>query len=172
MTVPYKHLSQSSLIPPCLDTARRPSISSFVVMSPALRRSSFSDSDSDRLSDCSSASSCDEEEVNCRMAPNWCAYRHVIERRGFRLDTHRDVKQWYQHYWESLIAQGYTVNRDSPGYARACNGHDDELCKDAGLVSAYLCFLCPRQPLTLYSARESLQRDSMSGWNEGRHQSS
>lgn len=123
-------------------------------MSPALRRSSFSDSDSDRLSDCSSASSCDEEEVNCRMAPNWCAYRHIIERRGFRLDTHRDVKQWYQQYWESLVAQGYTVTRDSPGYARACNGNDDELCKDAGLVRGYSFFLMSCYLLMIISARK------------------
>ncbi|CAL1704456.1 unnamed protein product [Somion occarium] len=105
-------------------------------MSPVLRRSSSSDSDSEsQLSDCSSSSSCgDEDEFNKRIAPNWCAHRLIIERCGFRLDTRRDVKLWYQHYWESLISQGYTVTKDLPGYTRACNGSDDnELCKDAGL---------------------------------------
>lgn len=75
------------------------------------------------------------------MAPDWCSYRHLIERRGFRLDTCRDVKLWYQHYWQSLIAAGQnissqSISKDYPGYRRACIARDEnELCKDAGLVS-------------------------------------
>lgn len=87
------------------------------------------------LSPSSSVSSFDEDDVNVRMAPNWCAYRHLLDRRGVRLDTCRDVKQWYQDYWESLLSQGYNVCKDLPGYARACSIPDEnELCKDAGLV--------------------------------------
>lgn len=98
------------------------------------------DTDDDLLLSPSSSTSSldiDEDDVNVRMAPNWCAYRHALERRGVRLDTCRDVKQWYQDYWESLVSQGHHVSRDLPGYARACSIPDEnELCKDAGLVSA------------------------------------
>ncbi|KAJ3559114.1 hypothetical protein NM688_g541 [Phlebia brevispora] len=90
--------------------------------------------DESLLSPTSSTSSFDEDDVNVRMAPNWCAYRQLIESRGTRLDTCADVKQWYQDYWESLIAQGCKVTRDLPGYTRACSYSDEnELCKDAGL---------------------------------------
>lgn len=34
----------------------------------------------------------DEDDVNVRVYPDWCLYRNVIESRGFRLDTRRDVK--------------------------------------------------------------------------------
>ncbi|KZT67740.1 hypothetical protein DAEQUDRAFT_745989 [Daedalea quercina L-15889] len=88
----------------------------------------------------SSASTCcmqsdeDDEDVNHRVYPNWCSYRHTILRRGFRLDTCRDVKQLYQRYWEALASQGCSISKDSPGYLRACNGKsDDELCPDIGL---------------------------------------
>lgn len=96
----------------------------------------LSDSDDDSLctdSTCSS-SSLDEEDYNVRMAPNWCAYRHMIERNGFRLDTCRDVKLWYQNYWETLVAQGESISKDYPGYRRACSADENELCKDVGLV--------------------------------------
>lgn len=89
----------------------------------------------------------DDDDINTRRAPNWCAYRHVLERRGFRLDTCRDVKQWYQKYWEGLLDRGQDVTRDLPGYNRACSIKDEnELCKDAGLVSlSYIILnrLCP-----------------------------
>ncbi|KAH8106964.1 kinase-like domain-containing protein [Cristinia sonorae] len=106
------------------------------------RPPSFSDdegslySGSESASTCSStdSSACDEDEVNVRMAPDWCAYRCLIEQRGFRLDTCRDVKLWYQRYWETLIAQGQSVSKDCAGYRRACAGGDeDDLCRDAGL---------------------------------------
>ncbi|KZT09443.1 uncharacterized protein LAESUDRAFT_741744 [Laetiporus sulphureus 93-53] len=93
-----------------------------------------SSGESDSESIASATSSVDEEDVNTRLAPNWCHYRHIIGRRGFRLDTCSDVKQFYQRYWEGLVAQGCDVPRDWPGYLRACNGGgDDELCKDVGL---------------------------------------
>ena len=92
--------------------------------------------ESDDESLLSSTSSLDEEDVNVRVAPNWCAYRNTIERRGTRLDTCADVKQWYQKYWDGLSAHGQDVTHDLPGYTRACSIKDEnELCKDAGLVS-------------------------------------
>ncbi|KAI0341553.1 kinase-like protein [Trametopsis cervina] len=82
----------------------------------------------------SSTSSLDEDDVNVRMAPHWYSYRQLLERRGVRLDTCRDVKQWYQDYWAALSSQGHKVTKDLPGYARACSMPDENaLCKDAGL---------------------------------------
>lgn len=93
-----------------------------------------SDSESD-VSTCS-ASSTDEDEVNVRISPNWCSYRDLIQRRGFRLDTCKDVKQFYQRYWEGIVSKDCNILKEYPGYLRACNSNDDnELCKDAGLVS-------------------------------------
>ncbi|EMD38399.1 hypothetical protein CERSUDRAFT_49176 [Gelatoporia subvermispora B] len=92
------------------------------------------DSDTDSLLSTSSASSLDEEAVNGRVRPDWCTFRDVIESRGFRLDTFRDVKQYYQYYCETL---GYLDPENAqklPGYARAREGLDDnDLCKDLGL---------------------------------------
>lgn len=99
-----------------------------------LRPSCTDESDSESDSSTCSSSSDDEDSLNTRIIPNWCSYRHIIQRRGFRLDTCRDVKQFYQRYWEGLLAQGCDVSRDLPGYLRACNGQDDnDLCKDIGL---------------------------------------
>lgn len=68
------------------------------------------------------------------MCPTWNNYRNILQRRGFRLDTCRDVKQFYLRYWENLVSQGHDIPKDWPGYIRACNGKDDDdLCKDAGL---------------------------------------
>ncbi|RDX56673.1 hypothetical protein OH76DRAFT_406570 [Lentinus brumalis] len=93
-----------------------------------------SDGESDDASSCTSQSSIDEEAINCRISPYWCAYRSIIEARGFRLDTYRDVKQWYHDYWAHEASEGRAVLQDLPGYLRACRGQDEnELCKDAGL---------------------------------------
>ncbi|OCH94980.1 kinase-like protein [Obba rivulosa] len=92
------------------------------------------ESDTDSLSSTSSASSFDEEAANRRIKPDWCAFRHIIESRGFRLDTFRDVKQYYQHYCESLGSLDPETAHELPGYARARRGLDDnDLCKDLGL---------------------------------------
>ncbi|KAI0721006.1 kinase-like domain-containing protein [Cerioporus squamosus] len=88
----------------------------------------------DDASSCASQSSIDEEAVNGRISPYWCAYRSTIGARGFRLDTYRDVKQWYHDYWATQASEGGAVNQDLAGYLRACRGQDEnELCKDAGL---------------------------------------
>ncbi|RPD66228.1 kinase-like protein [Lentinus tigrinus ALCF2SS1-7] len=118
------------------------SMAAFSPSSPRIHRhpsrrqsaSEASDGESDETSSCASQSSIDEEAVNCRISPYWCAYRSIIEARGFRLDTCRDVKQWYHDYWAVEASQGRTVIRDLPGYLRACRGQDEnDLCQDAGL---------------------------------------
>ncbi|KAI8998555.1 kinase-like domain-containing protein [Trametes punicea] len=103
------------------------------------RRASHSSScstSSDSLSSLSSTSqsSLDEDASNARVTPYWCAYRYIIESRGFRLDTYGDVKQWYHEYGASLGPRGHFVLNNLPGYLRACRGQDDnELCRDDGL---------------------------------------
>lgn len=99
------------------------------------------DSDTDSVLSSSSASSFDEDAVNGRIVPDWCAFRHIIESRGFRLDTFRDVKQYYQHYCETLGSLDPETAHELPGYARACRGlNDNDLCKDLGLVGIHSVF--------------------------------
>jgi hypothetical protein len=80
-----------------------------------------------------SINSSDEDEVNVRVHPDWHKYRDLIERRRlYRLDTCRDVREYYEKYCTDL-------RRDVSGYLRACNvGDDNALCRDAGLVSRYV----------------------------------
>lgn len=81
----------------------------------------------------SSDSSFDEDDVNRRIAPHWPSYRHTLKLRGFRLDTVRDVKEFYKH-----LSQTDSVILNT-GYLRACESPDDDaLCPDAGLVSLYI----------------------------------
>ncbi len=51
--------------------------------------------DHEPMSPASSSSSMDEEDVNCRVSPHWPDYRSLLLSKGFRLDTVRDVKQYY-----------------------------------------------------------------------------
>ena len=106
-----------------------------------LRQSSSSSSSSDcRMSDCSSsssASSVDEDEINTRVYPCWQEYRGLILRYGYRLDTYRDVKEFYENYWKSRRVDTRETLK-CKGYLRACAGsrsNEDALCRDAGLVS-------------------------------------
>ncbi|KAI0831392.1 kinase-like domain-containing protein [Trametes gibbosa] len=109
--------------PPC--SRRRPSQSSSGTSGSEYASSSTSSS---------SQTSLDEDAVNVRVTPYWCSYRCLLQSRGFRLDTYKDVKQWYHEYWASLSSEGHTVTKDLPGYIRACRGEDeDELCRDDGL---------------------------------------
>lgn len=71
----------------------------------------------------SSESSFDEDEVNFRVKPYWPNFFTILKRRGFRLDTVRDVKAHY-----TLIG--------APQKAEWMIGLDDDsLCPDPGLVS-------------------------------------
>lgn len=119
----------------------------------------------------SSQSSLDEDAVNMRVTPYWCAYRCVIESRGFRLDTYKDVKAWYHEYWASLGSQGHTVSKDLPGYIRACRGKDEnELCRDDGLVCVLSSTFYVGCAMLTVIAGTSVSRDAMFHGCEGRHQ--
>lgn len=78
----------------------------------------------------------DEDEHNHRVAPHWESYRHLLESRGYHLDTCRDVRRFYLHYWKTRNIQQSLES--CAGYRSACREgrHDNELCKDEGLVSA------------------------------------
>lgn len=87
------------------------------------------DWDSDYDSDCSSSeSSFDEEEVNQRVSPYWPKYRSLILSRGFRLDTVRDVKEFYSE----THRQGGPL-RPVPSGIDPQMG-EEALCPDEGLV--------------------------------------
>ncbi|KIJ69363.1 hypothetical protein HYDPIDRAFT_80488 [Hydnomerulius pinastri MD-312] len=96
---------------------------------------SSSEWDRESVGSCSSSdsdSSYDEDEINARVTPDWSKYRYVLERRGYRLDTVRDVKDHYQRHGMGIDKRD-THNYLS-GYRRACAGLDDNaLCKDPGL---------------------------------------
>lgn len=80
----------------------------------------------------SSDSSFDEDEVNRRITPYWPNYRSLFQSRGFRLDTVRDVKEYYKRRQELDATFLQTIT----GYPHAGEAFDDDsLCPDAGLVS-------------------------------------
>jgi hypothetical protein len=82
-----------------------------------------------------SFTSLDEDEVNCRVNPHWPSYVVLIESRGFRLDTVRDVKDFYERYGEQLDLCAIDLVKCMPSYSRACEAsNDNALCKDPGLV--------------------------------------
>lgn len=92
----------------------------------------------------------EDDDGNHRVAPHWQSYRHLIESRGYHLDTCKDVRQFYLRYWEARNIQHKIES--CAGYRSACR-EDNELCKDEGLVSTSLpCWcnfsvdLCPRPP--------------------------
>lgn len=92
------------------------------------------DSDSESLP--STQSSIDEDEVNRRITPYWPKFRSLIECRGFRLDTFRDVREFYDRYSEGQILHQLDSKKHIPGYPPTSGDHDDNaLCRDAGLVS-------------------------------------
>jgi hypothetical protein len=77
-----------------------------------------------------SISSADDEEFNRRITPHWPTYNNMLLSRGFRLDTIRDVKEFYN-------SGGRTAHPlEIPGYLRAHNASDDALCPDPGLVGS------------------------------------
>lgn len=80
----------------------------------------------------SSDSSLDEDEVNRRLTPHWASYQTVFKIRGFRLETVRDVKDFYK---EHSMHHGPELSSSHAGYLRLYEGQDDNaLCPDAGLV--------------------------------------
>ncbi|KXN89233.1 hypothetical protein AN958_05987 [Leucoagaricus sp. SymC.cos] len=89
------------------------------------------DWDTDYDSDCSShspsESSFDEEEVNQRVFPFWPKYRTLILSRGHRLDTVRDV----QEYYRECRRLGQAPRPIPAGIDREMG--DEALCPDEGL---------------------------------------
>ncbi|KAF8238639.1 hypothetical protein L208DRAFT_1387335 [Tricholoma matsutake] len=81
----------------------------------------------------SSVSSVDDEDVNRRITPYWPAYNDTFLLRGFRLDTVRDVKQFYNS--GSCTTHSLQTASAIPGYLiRAYDCSDnDALCPDPGL---------------------------------------
>lgn len=100
--------------------------------------SSYDSAQDDAISETSDCSLDDDDDsINTRITPYWPNYRGLIESRGYHLDTYRDVREFYKRYWERLKSSGESEYEDlqyGQGYLRACNGCDDDLCKDAGLV--------------------------------------
>lgn len=84
-----------------------------------------SDCDSDCSSSCSDLSF-DEEEANQRISPYWPKYRTLISSRGFRLDTIRDVKRFYQNCGQSPSVTLFGIDSERG---------EEALCPDKGLVS-------------------------------------
>ncbi|EIN07341.1 hypothetical protein PUNSTDRAFT_71694 [Punctularia strigosozonata HHB-11173 SS5] len=73
----------------------------------------------------------DDEAYNLRICPCWDTYRRTLERRGFLLDTCRDVKDYYEQHCSASDPDASL--HSVPGYQRACIGKDNALCRDAGL---------------------------------------
>jgi hypothetical protein len=68
----------------------------------------------------------DDEEINCKVMPDWSMYRNILQSRGFRLDTVRDVKNYYERSCHRVC--------DSTMRHFLSIAPDDALCPDAGLV--------------------------------------
>ncbi|KAG5727962.1 MAP/microtubule affinity-regulating kinase 3 [Termitomyces sp. T112] len=79
----------------------------------------------------SSDSSLDEDEVNRRMTPHWASYQAILKIRGIRLETVRDVKEFYEKH---LQHHGPELSVSHSEYLHICENQDgDALCPDAGL---------------------------------------
>lgn len=90
--------------------------------------------DSDDELSCSSESSFDEDDVNHRVRPHWPSYLSLFKMYGIRLDTLRDVKEYYHkrgpdHIPASLLHSLLSGCVD-----------DDALCPDYGLVCVWIKF--------------------------------
>jgi hypothetical protein len=106
----------------------------------------------------------EEEEFNIRMSPRWDGYKRILEKRGFLLDTCRDVKEYYEQHCEG---PGRESLHNIPGYQRACLGKENALCRDAGLVSnRRLLSSRPVPTVTFSSARGSIPRTCCARWCE------
>lgn len=81
-----------------------------------------------------SDSSIDEDELNCRMKPFWPKYQATFKRRGFHLDTIKDVKQFYNQRNQDTPSNCFVFPKKF--HQDAIQDDDDSLCPDAGLVCA------------------------------------
>ncbi|KAI0035083.1 kinase-like domain-containing protein [Vararia minispora EC-137] len=91
------------------------------------------DDDDDDDSDVESATSFtsdDEDSSNRRQTPYWQEHRQLLHSRGFRLNTARNVRQYYEAYWAN---NPDPHRRGCAEYQRARALHPDALCGDPGL---------------------------------------
>jgi hypothetical protein len=82
----------------------------------------------------SSDSSVDEDEMNCRMKPFWPKYQATFKRRGFQLDTLKDVKLFYNQRSQDTSINFFVPQKHFR--QDTTQDDDDSLCPDAGLVCA------------------------------------
>ena len=79
-----------------------------------------------------SDSSVDEDDVNCRMTPFWPKYQATFKRRGFQLDTLKDVKLFYNQRNQDTPSNCFAFQKKF--HQDTTQDDDDALCPDAGLV--------------------------------------
>lgn len=109
-----------------------------------------------------SGSSVDEDEVNCRLKPFWPKYQATFKRRGFQLDTLKDVKLFYTQRSQDTPSNCFVFQKNF--HQDTTLEDDDSLCPDAGLVCAsshglILTSSSATPSLTIYSeAHEFLMR--------------
>jgi hypothetical protein len=102
----------------------------------------------------SSVSSVDDDEVNRRITPHWPTYNDAFLSRGFRLDTVRDVKAFYNCGSRSRTINSLEI--PIPGYLHAYECTDDDvLCPDPGLVGVIQSFSYYSGPIDLPSPTTS-----------------
>lgn len=92
--------------------------------------SESSDTEEPPVSPTSSDSSFDEDEVNRRVTPFWPKYRYVLRARGYRLETVKDVKVYYNQKLQRSASD--SSRWDSSFYSNQPDFDDDDaLCPDA-----------------------------------------
>lgn len=88
----------------------------------------------------SPCSSTDDGSSDFRVSPEWSRYGPIIERRGYRLETVRDVRAFYERLaaqgCQGLPSQHVSVPQHWIGYPQNAEDEND-LCKDRGLVSLH-----------------------------------
>lgn len=99
---------------------------------------SDSESFDDDFSSTCSDSSLDEEDCNRRIKPYWPKYRLLFEERGYQLDTVKDARAYYRRVEHSSAEFLSHDSISSVLCSEEGSSHDNELCPDAGLVSARL----------------------------------
>lgn len=107
------------------------------------------DSDSDSLETSSTCSDSlfDEEDVNYRIKPFWPKYRSLFQSRGYELDTVRDARAYYRRFEKSSADFLFHYSISSVLCSEEGSPTDNDLCPDAGLVSAP--FLLADGPLNM-----------------------
>lgn len=109
---------------------------------PSDRHTTSDDDGSDSSS--STSEDDDDDDYNKRLiTPCWEAHRQLLQRRGFRLDTYRDVKKFYERYWADAAEAGQNSSTGSqcPKACRNCNALVKKDCSpraDIGTAAGYV----------------------------------